>query len=149
GAVPNLLVCQLARQRLAVALSGLGGDELCAGYQRYQGVLVAEWYRNIPRPLRERVVRRVVELIPESHRGTRGVDQAKRFVRGADLPWIDRFFAFSSPIDRVQRAALYSRELRERVAIDSALERMRTLAGEQSEADLLNRLLAVDQQTYL
>ena len=70
-------------------------------------------------------------------------------MRGADLPWIERFFAFSSPIDRDQRAALYSRELRERVAIDSALERIRMLAEEQSEADLLNRLLAVDQQTYL
>ena len=51
GAVPNLLVCELARRRLTVALSGLGGDELCAGYQRYQGVLVAEWYRSIPRPV--------------------------------------------------------------------------------------------------
>ncbi len=149
GAVPNLLVCQLARRRLTVALSGLGGDELCAGYQRYQGVLAAEWYRRIPRPLRERVVRRVVELIPESRRGRRGIDQAKRFVRGADLPSIERFFAYSSPIDRVQRAALYSPDLRERVAIDSALERMRALAEEQPEADLLNRLLAVDQQTYL
>ena len=149
GAVPNLLVCELARQRLTVALSGLGGDELCAGYQRYQGVLAAEWYRKIPRPLRERVVRRLVEVIPESRKGRRGVDQAKRFVRSADLPWIERFFAYSSPIDRDQRAALYSPDLRERVEIDSALERMRALGDEQSEADMLNRLLAVDQQTYL
>ena len=110
GAVPNLLVCQLARRRLTVALSGLGGDELCAGYQRYQGVLAAEWYRKIPRCLRETVLRRVVELIPESRRGRRGIDRAKRFVRRADLPWIDRFFAYSSPIDRVQRAGPLWRE---------------------------------------
>jgi asparagine synthase (glutamine-hydrolysing) len=144
-----LLVCQMARQRLTVALSGLGGDELCAGYQRYQGVLAAEWYRKVPRSLRERVVRRLVEAIPESRKGRRGVDQTKRFVRGADLPWIERFFAYSSPIDRDQRTALYSRDLCERVEIDSALERMRALGDEQPEADMLNRLLAVDQQTYL
>jgi asparagine synthase (glutamine-hydrolysing) len=149
GALPNLLVCQLARRRLTVALSGLGGDELCAGYSRYQGVLAAEWYRKIPRPLRETVLRQLVEVIPESRKGRRGIDRAKRFVRSANLPWIERFFAYSSPIDRDQRAALYSAELRARVEIDSALARMKSLSEEQSEADMLNRLLAVDQQTYL
>ncbi len=149
GAIPNLLVCRLARQRLTVALSGLGGDELSGGYQRYLGVLAAEWYRALPTLLRENVVRRVVDLIPESRRGTRGVDQAKRFVRSAALPAIERFFAYSSPIEPDQRKALYTPYLRSRVEIDSALERMRELGTEQPEADLLNRLLAVDQQTYL
>ena len=38
GAVPNLFVCRMARQHLTVALSGLGGDELAGGYERYLGV---------------------------------------------------------------------------------------------------------------
>jgi asparagine synthase (glutamine-hydrolysing) len=149
GAIPNLLVCRMARQRLTVALSGLGGDELAGGYQRYLGVLIAEWYRKIPRLLREDVVRRVVELIPESQQGIRGIDQAKRFVRSGELPFIERFFAFSSPLERSRREALYSPDLRRKVELDSAFERMRALAEEQPDADLLNRLLCVDQQTYM
>jgi asparagine synthase (glutamine-hydrolysing) len=149
GAVPNLLVCRLAREHLTVALSGLGGDELAGGYQRYLGVAVAEWYRKIPAFLRNDVVRRLVDLIPESRGGARGIDQAKRFVRASELPFVERFFAFSSPLERTRREALYQPELRARVALDSALERMQVLAAEQPDADLLNKLLCIDQQTYL
>jgi asparagine synthase (glutamine-hydrolysing) len=149
GALPNLLVCRLARTRLTVALSGLGGDELGGGYQRYLGMLLAEWYRKIPRFFRDEVVRPIVECIPESRTGVQGIDQTKRFVRAAGLHWIERFFAYSSPIDRARRRALYSPALRAQVEPDSALDRMRSLAGQHPSADLLSRILDVDQQMYL
>jgi asparagine synthase (glutamine-hydrolysing) len=149
GAVPNYLICKGARRSVTVALSGLGGDELSGGYQRYLGMQLAEHYRKLPETLREGAVRRFVEAIPEPAKGMRAVDQAKRFVRYAALPWLERFYAFSSPMDRSHRNALYRPALRARVELDSALGLMRQIAAEQPGADPVNRMLCIDLQSYM
>jgi asparagine synthase (glutamine-hydrolysing) len=149
GAVPNYLVCKGAHRSVTVALSGLGGDELSAGYQRYLGMQLAERYRTLPEFVRERAFRRLVEAMPEPARGVRWIDQAKRFVRYAALPWLERFHAFSSPVDRERRASLYTPGLKSRVEFDSALAMMRQLAAEQPGADPINRMLCIDLQSYM
>jgi asparagine synthase (glutamine-hydrolysing) len=148
GAVPNFLICQMARQRLTVALSGLGGDELGGGYQRHLGGVLADWYRRLPRVLREHVIRRLVEAIPEPAQGGRTLDQAKRFVHNGDLDTVERFLAFSSPLDGTRRS-LYTPALRARVGLRSPYEPLRRLAEEQPHADTLNKLLCIDLQSYM
>ena len=149
GAVPNYLVCKGARRSVTVALSGLGGDELSAGYQRYLGMELAKHYQKLPEMVREGFLRRLVQAIPEPAKGMRAVDQVKRFVRDAALPWLDRFFAFSSPMDRAHRSSLYTPALRATVELDSALALMRQLAEGQPEADSVNRMLSIDLQSYM
>jgi asparagine synthase (glutamine-hydrolysing) len=148
GAVPNYLVCRGARRSVTVALSGLGGDELSAGYQRHLGMQLAEKYRKLPGIVRGGVIR-MVDCMPEPANGLRVVDQAKRFVRHAALPWLERFCAFSSPLGRQARAALYSPGLRSRVDLDSALALVRRLAAEQPDADPVNQILCIDLQSYM
>ncbi|MCC7016462.1 MAG: asparagine synthase (glutamine-hydrolyzing) [Rhodospirillales bacterium] len=87
-----------ARAHVTVALVGDGGDEVFAGYPRYQGGRLARAYRRLPAWLRETVVAPLAEHIPESRRGIHGLRRAREFLTGVNRPdpemyagWVEYF----------------------------------------------------------
>ncbi|SKA89414.1 asparagine synthase (glutamine-hydrolysing) [Thiothrix eikelboomii] len=65
--IPTFLVSQLARQHVTVSLSGDAGDELFAGYNRYQ-LTANTWARlsRIPRPIRQWAAKTITSISPAS-----------------------------------------------------------------------------------
>ena len=49
SAIPNYYISQAMRQSVKVALSGIGGDEVAGGYERYAGVKLLSYLRNTPK----------------------------------------------------------------------------------------------------
>jgi asparagine synthase (glutamine-hydrolysing) len=78
SAVPTYFVCKAARQDVTVALSGDGGDELFAGYDRYREYLRKRPLYRVPRGVRRAAFGTASGLMPL---GTRG----KRFLRSLAL----------------------------------------------------------------
>ncbi len=93
SAIPNWLVCRETVRHVKVALSGLGGDELFGGYERYVGLQMGEWFRRIPAPLRSALAAVAGSLAPGDG-SSLTIDRVKRFMAAGELPLAERYFSF-------------------------------------------------------
>jgi len=141
SAIPTFLLNKLTRQHVTVALSGDGGDEAFAGYERFAAGVAAHRYRQLPRALRVGV-QRALEPLP---RGAlrRRVGSAQRFARAADLglpgaylTWLS-YFTETSRKEAIPDGSDW--------AIADFNRRWEATAGQPP----LDRLLALNLATYL
>jgi asparagine synthase (glutamine-hydrolysing) len=64
SAVPTYFVCQAARQHVTVALSGDGGDEVFAGYTRYQQLARYRRMAQVPAWIKRGVMQPLTAALP-------------------------------------------------------------------------------------
>jgi asparagine synthase (glutamine-hydrolysing) len=62
SAIPTFLVSKIARERVTVALSGDGGDELFLGYPRHAYAASASWALSLPGSVRKAAARGAARL---------------------------------------------------------------------------------------
>lgn len=86
SSIPLMKVCGKAREDITVCLSGEGGDEVFAGYDRFKASKMNRYYSWIPRPLRQPLISSLVARLPDQTQKKGAFNVLKRFVEGSSLP---------------------------------------------------------------
>lgn len=152
SAIPSYFVCKIARENVTVALSGLGGDEAFAGYERYLGFALSGWLRQFPSVILKGVLQPLVERLPERSDGHYTVNHMKRFVRSAALPPDDRYLGFLNKIKPNIRTNFFTNPEHFDQHYASCREQVLghfNSANVSGNGDSLNRPLYCDIKTYL
>jgi asparagine synthase (glutamine-hydrolysing) len=139
SALPTYLVSQLAAEDVKVAVSGEGGDELFGGYYTYAADLLAARVGVLAR-----LAQPLVERLPSSDAKASFDYRAKRFVRAAHLPPLERHHGWKEIFSAEARAELTGR----RNGLDP-VDVLRARYAETAGADELARLQDVDLGVYL
>ena len=142
--LPTYFISCLARQHVTVALSGDGGDELFAGYERYSIQQNRERFSRIPHALRRFYREHLFALVPK---GTRG----RQLSYNLSLSWRERYADEMCFVPAFEREMpLLSPEFRAAIAERGDPENILLQYFEQAPAsDPISQMLYVDTKTYL
>jgi asparagine synthase (glutamine-hydrolysing) len=149
SAIPTYRVCQLARQRVTVALSGDGGDESFGGYRRYRLHMMEERMRAaMPLALRRPLFGALGRWYPKADWAPR-VLRAKTTFEGMARTSIEGYFHSMSLLRQPLRSQLYSARLRSALAGYDARQVFERHAARADTDDALALIQYVDMKTYL
>ncbi len=144
--LPVYFVSRLAAGHVKVVLSGDGGDEVFAGYRKYQAEYFRRFFSWIPESWLRFLSRTLVAGIPES-RANVAMDflrQIKKFFRGLDPDPFARHFKWAIHFEDEIRAPLLREEVREAIDFNRPTRLRKELYDSMPRWDELNRMLWVD-----
>ena len=148
SAMPTYRVCELARKRVTVALSGDGGDENLAGYRRYRWHMYEHKMRSIlPLSLRRPLFGTLGWLYPKADWAPK-VLRAKSTFEALARDDVEGYFHSVSILGDSIRATLFSSAFHSELQGHRAVDVFREHARNAPEHPL-SRVQYLDMKTYL
>jgi len=149
SAMPTYRVCQMARKKVTVALSGDGGDEVFAGYRRYNMHLHEDKVRNLlPLGLRKAIFAPLGKLYPK-------LDWAPKFLRAKTtfqsmaMDSVEGYHNSISILRADEREKLFSTDFKQKLKGYNSLQVFRRYQKNTKALDPLKTVQYLDLKTYL
>ena len=140
--IPTYHVSRIARQHVTVALSGDGGDELFAGYDRYPVHLDRMQYERVPEWMGSAFRTLVYPMLGPSFKG-------RRFLFNASLHGGDRYLDTVGFLTTDRERNLFSRDFLAAANGKDVLAEVRSFYAKAQGPDRISRLLYLDTKSYL
>jgi len=149
SAITTYRVCELARKRVTVALSGDGGDENFAGYRRYRYAMAEEKMRSLlPSALRQPLFGFLGRAYPKADWAPR-ILRAKTTFEALARNLVEGYFhGVSLMTDRV-RTQLFSSSFRLQLQGYRAIQIMQEQVAQADTDHPLSLIQYLDMKTYL
>jgi asparagine synthase (glutamine-hydrolysing) len=147
SAIPSFYLAEMTRRQVTVALTGDGGDEVFGGYERYAHGAILERLDAVPAGLRASVAALAARVRGDGDLKSRR-NRLRRAAALLPLTPRDRYVRAMSRFGLDLRDGLYTPEFR--AALEGSAAETITEPWQASTAlDPIDRMLDVDQQTYL
>ncbi len=149
SALPTYRVCELAREKVTVALSGDGGDENLAGYRRYKLQMFEQKIRGIfPDSIRKPLFEILGSVYPKADWAPRAF-RAKSTFQGLARDHVESYFHGVSLLKSSTRNKLFSSEIRADLQGYSSLNLFKQYGENSGSDDPLSILQYIDIKTFL
>jgi asparagine synthase (glutamine-hydrolysing) len=142
SSIPTYIVSKMAREHVTVALSGDGGDELFAGYERYLVDSERAKFERVPRFIRRGVMLPLSRALPSGAYG-------KNFLRNIALDGDERYVDSLSHFHEEKKRGLLSTEFLNAIKDHDSSEEFRRIYNSPASRERIDHLLYLDSKTYL